>query len=160
MNLSVIRKFKQVVTSVLSATKGKEAQGAIAVSLPKLSLLEKQWCDNEERKKMDQIGITLKWHTIYHLSDLFLRTCWRWGREKNNKERWKKNRWEKRRWRTTTNCEAMSTLFAQAKALLWHQLGIITFYFLIETNLPELVIQVKFEEPRALSQRVHRETAS
>ena len=52
MNLSVIRKFKQVVTSVLSATKGKEAQGAIAVSLPKLSLLEKQWCDNEERKKM------------------------------------------------------------------------------------------------------------
>ena len=60
MNLSVIRKFEQVVTSVLSATKGKEAQGAIAVSLPKLSLLEKQWCDNEERKKMDQIGITLK----------------------------------------------------------------------------------------------------
>lgn len=36
MNLSVIRKCEQVVTSVLSATKGKEAQGAIAVSLPKL----------------------------------------------------------------------------------------------------------------------------
>lgn len=54
----------------------------------------------------------------------------------------------------------MSTLFGQAEALLWHQLGIITFYFLIETNLPELVIQVKFEEPRALSQRIHRETAS
>lgn len=34
MNLSGIRKFEQVVISVLSATKGKEAQGTIAVSLP------------------------------------------------------------------------------------------------------------------------------
>ena len=54
----------------------------------------------------------------------------------------------------------LASLFGQAEALLWHQLGIITFYYLIETNLPELVIQVKFEEPRALSQRIHRETAS
>ena len=34
INLSGIRKFEQVVTSVLSVTKGKEAQGAIAASLP------------------------------------------------------------------------------------------------------------------------------
>lgn len=41
MRLGGIRKFEQVVTSVLSITKGKEAQGAIAVSFPKLSLLKR-----------------------------------------------------------------------------------------------------------------------
>lgn len=45
---------------------------------------------------------------------------------------------------------AKPCLFDQCpEASLW--LGTISFCFLIEAHLPELVIQVKFEEPRALS---------
>lgn len=39
MNLTGIRKFEQVVTSMLSVTERKEAQGTIAVLVPNLS-----WC--------------------------------------------------------------------------------------------------------------------
>lgn len=37
ITLTGIRKLEQVVTSVLSVTKGKEAQGTIAVLVPNLS---------------------------------------------------------------------------------------------------------------------------
>lgn len=40
LNLTEVRKFEQVVTSVLSVAKGKEAQGAIGVSKTLLAVKE------------------------------------------------------------------------------------------------------------------------
>lgn len=142
LNLSEIRKFEQVVTSVLNVTKEKEAQGAIAVFISKtfLAVKEMVWWWGI---KVGRIGIDLKLHTPW------LTSPWEHaGDEKGEeKERWGKNRGKRG---GGQNPIVRPCLFGQCpEASLW--LGTITFCFLIEANLPELVIQVKFEEPRALS---------
>lgn len=117
-NLAEVRKFGQVVTSVLSVAKGKEAQGAIGVSKTLLAVKEMVWWWGI---KVDRIGIALKLHTIYTLADLFPRTCWRW--EGWRKRKMEKNGREKKRWRTETNCKAMPIWsMSWGITLAWHHL--------------------------------------
>ena len=154
MNLSVVRKFAQVCWVLL---KGKKLRALLPFHFQNFLVVKATvwWWG---KRKVDRIEITRKWYTIHHLPDLFLRTYWKWGRGKKKKDG---KRTDKRKGGEGQKPIVRPCLFGQClEALPWHQLGTITFCFLIEANSPELVTQVKFEEPRALSQRVHRETAS